>query len=86
MCVELYYGCVPNITLLCTETIEILWSNKMFSGHPDFKRVMARNRFEKIRACLNLKVEGVAGDRFFTIDPLHSAKRLLYEVSNFFVK
>ena len=47
---------------------------------------MVRNRFEKIRACLNLKVEGVAGDRFSTIDPLHSAKRLLYEVSNFFCK
>jgi len=58
----------------------------MFSGHPDFKSVMGRNRFEKIRACLNLKLEGVVGDRFSTIDPLHSARRLLDEVSKFFCK
>ena len=58
----------------------------MFSGHPDFKSVMGRNRFEKIRACLNLKLEGVVGDRSYTIDPLHSARRLLDEVSKFFCK
>jgi len=58
----------------------------MFSGRPDFKRVMARNRFEKIRACLNLKLEGVVGDRSSTIDPLHSARKLLDEVSTFFCK
>jgi len=52
----------------------------MFSDHPDIKRVMARYRFLKIRACLNLKVEGVA------IDPLHSARRLLDEVSKSFCK
>ena len=46
----------------------------MFSGHPDFKCVMARNRSEKIRACLNLKLEGVVGDRFSAIDPEASCR------------
>jgi len=39
-----------------TKTIEDLLENAMFTGHHDFKRVMARNRFERIRGSLNLKV------------------------------
>ena len=72
-----YIGLEEATSLVPLNQLRQYWSTSMFSGHPDFKKVMSRNRFMSIRGRLVLKADNQSADAQAALDPLFSARRLM---------
>ena len=72
-----YIGLELATSLIPLNQLRQYWSTSMFSGHPDFKRVMSRNRFMAIRGHLILKADNQSADSQAALNPLFSARRLM---------
>ena len=79
-----YIGLELATSLVPLNQLRYYWSNEMFSGHPDFKKVMSRNRFQSIRASLILKAQTMSGEALSSMDPLYSCRRLLDTIAKSF--
>ena len=72
-----YVGLEIATSLVPLNQIRDYWRSACFSGHPDFKNVMSRDRFKTIRGKLILKADILAGAANSASDPLHSCRRLI---------
>ena len=57
-----YIGLEVATSLIPLNQLRQYWSTSMFSGHPDFKKVMSRNRIMSIRGRLVLKAGNQSAD------------------------
>ena len=74
-----YLGLEMAMSLVVLNSIQEYWENKMFSGHPDFGKVMSRNDFTTIRA--HFRPHPPYQHQVATDDPLHHCRAFMHQFS-----